>query len=583
MRTGARRAWVGAIVATAITGCGGGGGGETAAPVLTGRFFDAAVEGIDYQTLDANDRPGESGRTDAEGRFRYRAGDRVVFSIGSLSLPAATAASVVTPLDLAGSRKLDDPKVSNLLVLLQSLDADGDPTNGIKIPAAAATALTPTQAQTLSQALLKQQSADFAALPDLLTLVRGATGQPNRAPVAISQAQQHFLGTARDQLPEALVIASVVPERFGGTAPTGDSNFRYKQASEIRFTGSGLSAGLTAEATGACTSMERISASATDVVFRCTPSAVGPIEVKLKRGTEVLASFSEQVALPQVAIQTVVAERFNGSVPQGYANFRYKEPSSLRFVGTGFTDLLTAEVTGACNSLEQVFLTATDAVYRCTPQSVGPIAVRLKYGGEVISRFDEQVTLPRVRFEVSTYNTTSQSYDPARAFLVELEPAKAPITTNNFLRYVDAQYYDSTVFHRVYPGFMVQAGGFNFANGQYVDKPSLYDPIALERTTLTNLSNTAFTVAMARTRVANSATSEFFINVADNSASLDTKTGSDGYAVFGRLVADSEAEENETIALLNAILNVQKVSNGFDSVPTRPVTPPVINRAVRTR
>jgi peptidyl-prolyl cis-trans isomerase A (cyclophilin A) len=460
---------MGAVLATAIAGC-GGGGGSGGAPVLEGHFLDAAVEGISYQTSDAQGGLGESGTTDAQGRFRYRAGDRVVFSIGSLSLPAATAAAVVTPLDLAGSRRLDDPKVSNLLVLLQSLDADGNPANGIKIMPAAASAITPDKAIALGQALLKQQAADFSAQSDLLTLVRGATGDQNRALVGVDQARQHLLGTLKDQQPNVLVVEAVVPVRFEDGVPQGDSNFRYRQASDIRFTGSGFTGStLAVESTGACTSMTQVSLTATSVVYRCTPSAVGPIEVKLKRGTEVLASYSEQVALP------------------------------------------------------------------------------------------------RVRFDVSTYNTTSQSF-VSNNFVVELEAAKAPITTDNFLDYVGIGYYDNTVFHRVIKNFMIQGGGFEIVNNLYSPKADApgRSAIVLERTSLTGLSNVEGTIAMARTSVPNSATSEFFINVVDN-LFLDQSSQSDGYAVFGRVVSDTGGVE--------AVRNAPVADNGRGelSLPTVPM------------
>jgi len=139
------------------------------------------------------------------------------------------------------------------------------------------------------------------------------------------------------------------------------------------------------------------------------------------------------------------------------------------------------------------------------------------------------------------------------------------------------------VFHRVYPGFMIQAGGFTFGQSGYFDKPAIFPAIALERTTVTGLSNVQFSVAMARTNDPDTATSEFFINVADNSASLDA-TGSrpDGYAVFGGLTAATEAEETQAIDLLNAILLVPK-SVLIDSVATRPLNPPVITQARRIR
>ena len=110
---------------------------------------------------------------------------------------------------------------------------------------------------------------------------------------------------------------------------------------------------------------------------------------------------------------------------------------------------------------------------------------------------------------------------------IELFEDKSPITVKNFLSYVDDKFYDGTVFHRVIPDFMVQGGGFEPGMKQKKAK----DPIKNESGN--GLSNTAGTLAMARTNDPNSATSQFFINVGDNSR-LDKFGG--GYCVFGKVV-----------------------------------------------
>jgi cyclophilin family peptidyl-prolyl cis-trans isomerase len=110
---------------------------------------------------------------------------------------------------------------------------------------------------------------------------------------------------------------------------------------------------------------------------------------------------------------------------------------------------------------------------------------------------------------------------------IELFEDKSPITVKNFLSYVDDKFYDGTVFHRVIPDFMVQGGGFEPGMKQKKTK----DPIKNESGN--GLSNTAGTLAMARTNDPNSATSQFFINVGDNSR-LDKFGG--GYCVFGKVI-----------------------------------------------
>jgi cyclophilin family peptidyl-prolyl cis-trans isomerase len=115
---------------------------------------------------------------------------------------------------------------------------------------------------------------------------------------------------------------------------------------------------------------------------------------------------------------------------------------------------------------------------------------------------------------------------------LELYPEKAPKSVENFLAYVDEGFYDGTVFHRVIEGFMVQGGGFD----QEMHQKPTRDPIPNEADN--GLKNTRGTVAMARTSVPDSATSQFFINHQDNDFldhSAKTQRGW-GYAVFGKVV-----------------------------------------------
>lgn len=126
---------------------------------------------------------------------------------------------------------------------------------------------------------------------------------------------------------------------------------------------------------------------------------------------------------------------------------------------------------------------------------------------------------PRVKF------ATSQG-----EFVVELEPAKAPKTVENFLQYVNDKHYEGTVFHRVIDGFMIQGGGFTADMQQ---KPTRA-PIPLEAKN--GLKNDRYTIAMARTGNPNSATSQFYINVANNDMLNAPNPDGHGYAVFGKVV-----------------------------------------------
>ena len=124
-------------------------------------------------------------------------------------------------------------------------------------------------------------------------------------------------------------------------------------------------------------------------------------------------------------------------------------------------------------------------------------------------------------------------------FTVQLFDKQAPITVENILRYADEGFFDGTIFHRVIPGFMIQGGGLT----EDMNNKRGHEPIKNEATN--GLKNKRGTLSMARTNDINSATSQFFINVADNDF-LDHKPGSYGYAVFGRI--DSGMDVVDAIA-----------------------------------
>lgn len=116
--------------------------------------------------------------------------------------------------------------------------------------------------------------------------------------------------------------------------------------------------------------------------------------------------------------------------------------------------------------------------------------------------------------------------------VIELD-ARAPLSVDNFLKYVNAKFYDNTIFHRVPSNFVVQGGGFTTGD---VLKTGLNAPIKLE-SNIAGLSNTKGTIGMARTSVADSATSQFYFNTVNNAAILDyVNANQPGYAVFGRVI-----------------------------------------------
>ena len=143
---------------------------------------------------------------------------------------------------------------------------------------------------------------------------------------------------------------------------------------------------------------------------------------------------------------------------------------------------------------------------------------------------------------------------------VELDQLQAPISVKNFLDYVDAKFYDGTIFHRVIPGFMIQVGGFTPDMKQKTTKAPIKNEAG------NGLKNLTGTLAMARTGIVDSATSQFFINVADNAQlnHRDESPAGFGYAVFGKVTGG-----------LDVVKKIEGVKTGprppHQNVPDTPV------------
>jgi peptidyl-prolyl cis-trans isomerase B (cyclophilin B) len=145
--------------------------------------------------------------------------------------------------------------------------------------------------------------------------------------------------------------------------------------------------------------------------------------------------------------------------------------------------------------------------------------------------------------------------------VLELDSAKAPKTVENFLTYVEAGFYDGTIFHRVIPRFMVQGGGFTAD----MQKKDTQPPIQNEADN--GLRNKRGTVAMARTNDPHSATAQFFVNLVDNGFLDHTAKNPQGwgYAVFGKVI--------EGIDVVDSIAATKTgVKNGMRDVPVEPIT-----------
>ena len=157
----------------------------------------------------------------------------------------------------------------------------------------------------------------------------------------------------------------------------------------------------------------------------------------------------------------------------------------------------------------------------------------------------------------ATANTTVVMATSEGDIEIELFADKAPISVSNFLAYVDAGFYDNTIFHRVIANFMIQGGGFEANMSQKANKA----PIKNEAKN--GLKNERGTLAMARTQVVDSATSQFFINLVNNDF-LNNGTRDFGYAVFAKVTAGMDVVDK-----IGAVKTTNK--GGMGDVPATPV------------
>ena len=240
-------------------------------------------------------------------------------------------------------------------------------------------------------------------------------------------------------------------------------------------------------------------------------------------------------------------------------SLKYGYTASILLGGKDLRSSITVDSNGGCINPSFATNSSTDTlVLNCGVKVVGDLPLTIKSeDGAVI--YSTTLTVPKPQVTLFTSKGT---------VVLEIDPITAPISSNNFLGYVSKGFYTSTLFHRVIAGFMIQGGGFTTG---LVKKTGQSAAIELESNK--GLSNVRGTLAMARTNVSNSATSEFFINVVDNTF-LDYKNAaSPGYAVFGKVVQGMD--------VVDAIVaEPTGVLNGFADVPVTDIT---ISLALQTQ
>ena len=237
----------------------------------------------------------------------------------------------------------------------------------------------------------------------------------------------------------------------------------------------------------------------------------------------------------------------------------YGRTATIYLGGKDLRSSLVVESNGGCTNPSFGSSSSTDTlVLNCLVTVVGDLPLTIKSAtGEVI--YTTTLSVPKPQVSIITNKGS---------FTLELDIASAPITVKNFLAYVSGGYYSNTLFHRVIPGFVAQAGGYTTG---LVRKPGQLDAIELESNK--GLSNARASVAMARTNVFNSATSEFYVNLVDN-IFLDYKNAANpGYAVFGTVVQGME--------VVDAI--AAEPTGVFNGSPDVPLTDITITMALQSK
>jgi cyclophilin family peptidyl-prolyl cis-trans isomerase len=225
--------------------------------------------------------------------------------------------------------------------------------------------------------------------------------------------------------------------------------------------------------------------------------------------------------------------------------------STIYLGGKNLRSNLVVDAGTACINPSFAANSSTDLlVLNCLVKAVGEFTLSVKTEtGEIV--YSGSLNVPKPEVALLTSKGTIS---------VELDPNLAPVSSANFLSYVGSGFYSSTIFHRVIAGFVIQAGGYTSG---LVKKTGQLSSIVLESSN--GLSNKRGTLAMARTSEFNSATSEFYINLADN-FSLDYKNAANpGYAVFGKVI-----QGLDVVDIIAA--ESTGISNGFIDVPLNDIT-----------
>jgi cyclophilin family peptidyl-prolyl cis-trans isomerase len=266
----------------------------------------------------------------------------------------------------------------------------------------------------------------------------------------------------------------------------------------------------------------------TKAYYTCTVRSVGSFAVNFTRISDAvtLASVAFTVAQPPISVTSVT-----------HATPFYSQAMLITLEGQNL-DAGVVPTAGGCaqmvrSTTEPYVSSATTAYYRCLLRTVGTFTISFAYGtpSTALGEFSYTVPEPEVTLKVSNDNGVTGD------IVLALEATKAPITVRNFLGYVNSSFYTDTVFHRLVPDFIIQGGGYakTITPGGSTLPTQKATGTAITLEDNVGLSNLAGTIAMARTGAADSATSQFFFNLVDNTGLDYVSSSQRGYAVFGHI------------------------------------------------
>ncbi len=277
------------------------------------------------------------------------------------------------------------------------------------------------------------------------------------------------------------------------------------------------------------------------------------------------------LALAALAVSLFTAGCGGGSAvsvsTMSASGLRFNATMTVTVSGAGLTDPdLTMAVDGPCTDVTRLSGSQDNQTqFSCRVSGIGEITPRVVKGnGVVLARVT--VNIPQPQVTINTRRETSVT----GSMVVDLDAVAAPETVRNFLTYVSSGLYRNTLFHRVLQGLLIQGGGYT--SGPTV-VTGLRDPIVLESNN--GLKNLRGTIAMARNSLFDSATSQFYLNIADNADFDYIDAERRGYAVFGRVVSGLE--------VLDAIGNVPTTARDTGAFANLPVTDVVITSITQSR